>query len=153
MAQTITSRVAVEADFEKLTPLLKANCTRVQYEWSNYEASSRMILANKEYGFFIIAEAGDQVVGFVSFTFEWSDWRDGAFYWMQGMQFDSSADNAAVITSMKAGLEAYNATSDYKYCGIRICNQKTLHTEFEQAISAFELQPTHYYIYHIDTAN
>ena len=55
----ITGRVAVEADFEKLTPLLRANSDRMQYEWEKVEASSRAIITNPDYGFFIVAESGD----------------------------------------------------------------------------------------------
>ena len=38
-----------------------------------------------------MAEAGGQIVGFLSFSFEFSDWRNGAFFWMQGMEVDASA--------------------------------------------------------------
>ena len=79
----MTARVAVIADFEKLQPLMQANCEKMQYEWSKYEVAARHILENPDYGFFILAETQeDQVVGFISFTFEWSDWRNGACFWI-----------------------------------------------------------------------
>ena len=80
-----SGRLASIADFEKLTPLLQANCQRMQYEWSKYEAAARMILENPEYGFVVMAEKeSGEAAGFVSLTFEWSDWRNGVFFWMQG---------------------------------------------------------------------
>ena len=51
----------------------------MQYEWSKYEAAARLILANPDYGFVIMAEnATGEAAGFISLTFEWSDWRYGA---------------------------------------------------------------------------
>ena len=57
----------------------------MQYEWTNYEAAVKQILENSDFGFVLVSESGDGLVGFVAFTFEWSDWRDGAFFWLQGL--------------------------------------------------------------------
>ena len=54
----------------------------MQYEWSKYEFAAREILSNPDYGFFIVAEIGLQIVGFISLTYEWSDWRDSAFFYL-----------------------------------------------------------------------
>ena len=79
MEGNMTGRVATEADFAKLEPLMRLNCERMQYAWDKYEASARQILANADYGFFLFVESAEQAVqGFVAFTFEWSDWRNGS---------------------------------------------------------------------------
>uniref|UniRef100_A0A7S3HWA9 N-acetyltransferase domain-containing protein n=1 Tax=Favella ehrenbergii TaxID=182087 RepID=A0A7S3HWA9_9SPIT len=148
----MTGRAATAADFDKLQPLFQANCQRMQYEWSKYEFAAKHILTNPEYGFIIMVEKADgQAVGFVSLTFEWSDWRNGVFFWMQGFQIDSTCDEATVVGTLKAALELHKASLDYQCCGIRLCSPKVLHTEAEQAIRAFDLKPSHYYIYHVDT--
>ncbi|HEX3149073.1 MAG TPA: GNAT family N-acetyltransferase [Gemmataceae bacterium] len=36
-------------------------------------------------GFYLVAESGDQIVGQLMVTYEWSDWRDGWFWWMQSV--------------------------------------------------------------------
>jgi ribosomal protein S18 acetylase RimI-like enzyme len=43
------------------------------------------ILADPARGFYLVAESGGQVVGQVMATFEWSDWRDGWFWWVQSV--------------------------------------------------------------------
>jgi ribosomal protein S18 acetylase RimI-like enzyme len=43
------------------------------------------ILADPARGFYLVAETGGQVVGQVMATFEWSDWRDGWFWWVQSV--------------------------------------------------------------------
>ena len=82
---SLTGRIGAAGDFETMTPLFQANCERLQLEWANYEAATRQILANPDFGFVVIVESAGAPVGFASFTFEWSDWRDGAFFWLQGL--------------------------------------------------------------------
>lgn len=43
------------------------------------------LLADPARGFYLVAEADGQVVGQLMATFEWSDWRDGWFWWVQSV--------------------------------------------------------------------
>lgn len=36
-------------------------------------------------GFYLVAESDHQIVGQLMVTYEWSDWRDGWFYWVQSV--------------------------------------------------------------------
>lgn len=36
-------------------------------------------------GFYVVAEADDKIVGGLLVTFEWSDWRNGWFWWIQSV--------------------------------------------------------------------
>ena len=149
----LTGRVATAADYDKLEPLFRANCQKMQYEWPKYEFAAKHILAHPEYGFVIMAEQADgSAAGFISLTFEWSDWRNGVFLWMQGLQADANCDEATVIGTLKAALEVKRSTLDWQVVGIRLCSPKVLQGEVQQAITAFDLKPSHYYVYHVDTA-
>ena len=48
-------------------------------------AGVRAALADDTLGFYLIAAAGDAIVGGLMVTFEWSDWRHGRFYWIQSV--------------------------------------------------------------------
>ena len=99
-----------------------------------------------------MAEEGGQIVGFLSFSFEFSDWRNGAFFWMQGMEIDSNAaDKNAITTALKSGFDTYKATLDFQCCCIRVLSPSVLHAEVEHIIQAFNLETSHYLVYHIDT--
>lgn len=37
------------------------------------------------YGFYLVAEDAGCVVGSLMVTYEWSDWRDGLFWWIQSV--------------------------------------------------------------------
>lgn len=48
-------------------------------------AGVRNLLRNPQLGFYVVAESGHQVVGTLMITFEWSDWRNAAFWWIQSV--------------------------------------------------------------------
>ncbi len=59
-----------------------------EYEKDKYEFAGEFILSNINYGFFVYAyienDQGNKVpAGFMLFTYEWCDWRNGLFFWMQ----------------------------------------------------------------------
>jgi ribosomal protein S18 acetylase RimI-like enzyme len=48
-------------------------------------AGVRRLLARPAAGFYVVAETDDQVVGSLMITTEWSDWRNGDFWWIQSV--------------------------------------------------------------------
>lgn len=43
------------------------------------------LFKHPEYGFYIVAETGQRVVGCLLITCEWSDWRNGLIWWIQSV--------------------------------------------------------------------
>ena len=48
-------------------------------------AGVRRLLARPLSGFYVIAQAGSEVAGSLMVTTEWSDWRNGDFWWIQSV--------------------------------------------------------------------
>ena len=63
-------------------------------------------LADRAKGFYLLAELGGEVVGQVLVTFEWSDWRDGNFWWIQSVYVAESARRRGVFTQLYRHLES-----------------------------------------------
>lgn len=49
------------------------------------DAGVQNLIQNPHYGFYLVAEQSDQVVATLLITFEWSDWRNGLFWWIQSV--------------------------------------------------------------------
>lgn len=45
----------------------------------------RNLMQQPDYGFYLLAETSDAVVGSLMITHEWSDWRNGLFWWIQSV--------------------------------------------------------------------
>ena len=148
MEGSLSTRVATPEDLAILEPMWQANCKRMHLEWSKYIKSAKMILSSLDFGFCLIAEQAGTPVGFALFTYEWSDWRDGVFFWLQGLEGAS----AEILQLLKTATEEYGANKiEYKLCGIRLCSQKVYKKEDERAKNLWDLDTSHYYIYHVDT--
>ena len=53
----------------------------------NFLPVAKTILSDLKYGLVVMAEDQKGVaVGFMMFTYEWSDWRDGVFFWVQAVE-------------------------------------------------------------------
>lgn len=48
-------------------------------------AGVNTLLSKPSQGFYIVAEMDSQVVGCLMITKEWSDWRNGVFWWIQSV--------------------------------------------------------------------
>lgn len=49
------------------------------------ENGVKRLLERPEYGFYVIAESDGEIAGTLMVTTEWSDWRDGLFWWIQSV--------------------------------------------------------------------
>lgn len=62
-------------------------------------------LADPAKGFYLVAESGGEVVGQVMLTTEWSDWRDGYFWWLQSVYVRADFRRRGVFRAMFAELK------------------------------------------------
>ena len=43
------------------------------------------LISQPQYGFYVVAEIDNEIVGSLMITYEWSDWRNGDFWWIQSV--------------------------------------------------------------------
>ena len=68
-------RLAWETEHQQLDPI-------------TVQAGVEAVLGDRAKGEYFVAEANDQVVGQCSVTYEWSDWRNGMYWWLQSVYVD-----------------------------------------------------------------
>jgi len=56
----------------------------------------RRLFERPEHGFYLVAERDGKVVGSLMVTPEWSDWRDGFFWWIQSVYVDAAHRRSGV---------------------------------------------------------
>lgn len=77
------------------------------------------MLADPHKGWYFVAEDAGQVVGQLAVTFEWSDWRNGWFWWIQSVYVAASARRRGVLRSLFQHVEA-SAKSAGDVIGLRL---------------------------------
>ena len=45
----------------------------------------RKVINNSEMGYYVIAKKSNKIMGSLMITYEWSDWRNGMFWWIQSV--------------------------------------------------------------------
>jgi ribosomal protein S18 acetylase RimI-like enzyme len=69
-------------------------------------AGVEAVLADPKRGFYLVAEAGGEVVGQAMVTYEWSDWRNGDFWWVQSVYVAPAFRRQGVFTRIFVAIEA-----------------------------------------------
>jgi len=81
------------------------------------------LIENSVQGFFIVAERvqGDnrELLGQLMVTYEWSDWRNGAFWWIQSVYVDPAWRRRGIFRQLhQAVMQEARARTDV--CGVRL---------------------------------
>jgi len=84
---------------------------------------TRALLADPAHGFFLVAELPrreeSELVGQMMITYEWSDWRNARFWWIQSVYVAPAWRRQGVYRRMHQVVVA-SAKADPKVCGIRL---------------------------------
>ena len=82
-------------------------------------AGVRAVLADAAKGFYLLAERGGEVVGQLMVTTEWSDWRNGWYWWIQSVYVTPTARGAGAFRTLFDHLKA-KAVADPSVIGLRL---------------------------------
>ena len=68
---------------------------------------------------YFLAEADGRVVGQAAVTYEWSDWRNGRFWWLQSVYVEAEYRRRGVFTALFNHIRDL-ARADAEACGLRL---------------------------------
>ena len=106
------------------------------------------VLGSPDKGFYIVAEIDGTVVGSLLITYEWSDWRNATFLWIQSVFVDAGHRRQGVYTAMHNHVLAL-AEADDALCGVRLYVERT-NTGGQQTYKSLGMDHSHYDMYEID---
>lgn len=119
-------RQATDADLEPLVAFSTAMAKETEgrnLDQARLREGTRSLLGSPAYGFFMVAETPvtdpPQLIGQLMITFEWSDWRNGVFWWIQSVYIDPAWRRRGVFRRLHDAIVS-QAKADPKVCGIRL---------------------------------
>lgn len=74
-------------------------------------------------GFYLVAESEGTIVGQLMITYEWSDWRNGVFWWIQSVYVQKEFRTSGVFRTLYDRVVAA-AREQGNVCGIRLYVEK-----------------------------
>ncbi len=126
MTDAITIRAANEADINFLVDCNAAMALETEQKVLDRGVLTRgttTIFTEPQRGFYRIAERDGVSLGCLMVTYEWSDWRNGDWWWIQSVYVRESARRSGVFSALYADLETL-ARSSSGVVGLRLYVEK-----------------------------
>ena len=99
-------------------------------------------------GFYLVAESEGEIVGQLMITFEWSDWRNGVFWWIQSVYVHKEFRAQKVFRSLYNKVVSM-AKDEGNVCGIRLYVEKENDLAHD-VYNKLGMSVTHYDLLEID---
>jgi GNAT superfamily N-acetyltransferase len=96
-------------------------------------------------GFYLVAEVGGRPGGSLMVTYEWSDWRNGRFWWIQSVYVAPEQRRKGVYAAMHSHVRDL-ARADGRSCGIRLYVEQDNRGAMA-TYQALGMRQTHYRLY------
>lgn len=110
-------------------------------------AGVKALLADRAKGQYFVAVSDGQVVGQLMVTYEWSDWRNGNFWWLQSVYVRPEFRRGGVFRSLFAFMR--KAAKRGNVCGLRLYVERE-NVRGKKTYERLGLGPTHYEVYEWD---
>ena len=108
------------------------------------QAGVEGLFSKPQYGFYVLAEADGKTAGGLMITYEWSDWRNKVFWWIQSVYVLPEFRGQGVYRSLYEGVKSMARQSDC--CGFRLYVEST--NEAAQAVyKKLGMDQSHYLMF------
>lgn len=143
--QNLMIRAASAADIETIAAFNAALATESEgksLDGKTLRTGLTALFADPNKGRYFLAEQAGRVVGQTMLTYEWSDWRNGIFWWIQSVYVIPEARGKGVFGALYRHIEKL-ATADPGVCGLRLYVDKN-NTSATRVYRQLGMQDAHY---------
>ncbi len=144
----ITVRNATPGDTASLVAFQQAMAKETEGKTLHLEPLRRGINAvfrSPDKGLYLVAEAEGMVIGGLLITYEWSDWRNGTFWWIQSVYVDPQWRRKGAYRAMHNYVcEVAGERGDV--CGIRLYVERS-NSVAQQTYFNLGMAKSHYDMY------
>ena len=108
-----------------------------------------LTLSEPNYGFFLLGlDTNTKIQSLIMISYEFTDWRNGVFYWIQFAEATSEDALKEILAKIK------DMSKEDEWCkGIRAVYDNKYSDHWKKIDENLDLAKSHYYVYHIDTKN
>ncbi|MGH9948718.1 MAG: GNAT family N-acetyltransferase [Pyrinomonadaceae bacterium] len=141
-------RIANIAEADALVEFNQAMALETEGKHLKSETLSRGVTAvfdDPKKGFYVVAEDAGEIVGGLMVTYEWSDWRNGWFWWIQSVFIRPAARGRSVYSKLYSFVKE-KAEIDGNVAGFRLYVEKE--NEHAQAVyKKLGMEETYYLMF------
>ncbi|MCU1290594.1 MAG: GCN5-related N-acetyltransferase [Acidobacteria bacterium] len=96
-------------------------------------------------GFYVVAESGGEIVGGLMVTYEWSDWRDSWFWWIQSVYIMPEYRGRGIYRMLYEHVKQ-KAAAEKDVCGFRLYVEKE-NLRAQKVYEKLGMESSHYLMY------
>jgi GNAT superfamily N-acetyltransferase len=141
-------RLAVTSDIDALVEFNQAMALETEGKNLDGETLRRGVEAvfeDDKKGFYVVTEDASQIVGGLMVTFEWSDWRNAWFWWIQSVYIRPEARGQRIYSRMYEFVKQLAAETD-NVCGFRLYVE-TENAHAQRVYESVGMHASHYLMY------
>jgi GNAT superfamily N-acetyltransferase len=147
----IVVRKATKPDLETLVAFNAAMARETEDKTLDTELLGKgvaAVLDRQGLGFYLLAEIDGRTVGQLMITTEWSDWRNGYFWWIQSVYVDAEYRRRGVYRALNNHVRE-EAQRQGDVCGLRLYVERNNHIA-QQVYSSLDMHLSHYDLFESD---
>ena len=103
------------------------------------------LMGHPDRGFYLVAEVDGSVAGCLLITYEWSDWRNKMFWWIQSVYVKPEHRGHGVYRAMEDKVQALAAQAG-NVCGFRLYVHKN-NTRAQEVYRTLGMHETEYLLF------
>ena len=126
MEENISIRIAVSEDADSLVEFNQAMAFETEHKQLDsqiLQSGVEAVFPDERKGFYAVAESGNKIIGGLMVTFEWSDWRNKWFWWIQSVYVLPEFRGQGVYRKLY-GFVKKEAEMSSDVCGFRLYVEK-----------------------------
>jgi ribosomal protein S18 acetylase RimI-like enzyme len=146
--EQVNIRVAEQSDLASLVnfnQLMAWETEQKKLDESTISSGVAALIADDKKGFYLVAQHNAQVVGSLMVTTEWSDWRNGVFWWIQSVYISPDYRRRGVYAKLYAQVKTL-AEQQHDVCGFRLYVEKE-NIIAQKTYESLGMQQSHYLMY------
>jgi len=140
--------VADTAVIARFNALIAAETEHITLDEGRLQKGVAALLKDSSKGLYFLAEMNDLAVGQLMITYEWSDWRNGTFWWIQSVYVEAHARETGVFKSLFEYIHSL-ASRRPDVCGLRLYVDEN-NARARQTYARLGMKESHYRMYELD---
>lgn len=108
-------------------------------------AGIKTVIEDPGHGYYLLLELEDKVRASLLITYEWSDWRNGQFWWIQSVYVEPEFRRQGLFKKLYSKIKT-EAENDPACAGLRLYVEKN-NARAQQTYLDLGMQQTHYQMF------
>lgn len=141
-------RIATSADADSLVEFNRAMALETEGKELDTDVLRNGVMAlfaDEKKGFYVVAEEDANMSGGLMITYEWSDWRNAWFWWIQSVYVLPEARGRQIYRRLYEFVKA-RAAEQGNVCGFRLYVESD-NTHAQRVYEKVGMQGSHYLMY------